>query len=96
MRNSLACVFTAVLLILVGSGAAFAWDYSNDPYDQYGNPNYRYQGSSGTQYQYDLSRPADQLRYELDLGAQMRDELSVDPRRDLDRDLDQWGGGIRR
>ena len=29
-------------------------------------PNGDYQGSSGAQYQYDLSRPSDQLHYEVD------------------------------
>lgn len=84
--------FIGVLL----SVSAFAWDYSNDPYDRSGNPNYRYQGSSGTKYQYDLSRPGDQIRYEIDINAQMRDQLSVDPRRGLDQGLGQYGGGIRR
>jgi TPR repeat protein len=60
------------------------------------NANYPYRGSSGTQYQYDLSKPGDQIRYEVDPAAQLRDGLSVDPRRDLDRDLGQVGGGIRR
>jgi hypothetical protein len=73
-----------------------AADYSNDSYDRYGDQKYQYRGSSGAQYQYDLSKPSDQLRYEVDVNAQMRDQLSVDPRRDLDRGLDQRGGGIRR
>jgi hypothetical protein len=82
---------TAALLSL----PAIAWD-SNDAYDRSGNSNYMYKGSSGTQYQYDLSRPSDQIRYEVDVRAQMRDELSVDPRRELDQGLGQYGGGIRR
>jgi len=77
------------ILILVFASPAFAYrDYNDDEC--------RYRGSSGTHYEYDLSRPSDQIRYELDLGAQMRDELSVDPRRDLDRNLGQYGGGICR
>ena len=84
--------FIGVLL----SVPAIAWDYSNNPYNRSGDPNYRYQGSSGTQYQYDLSRPSDQIRYETDVRAQMRDELSVDPRRELDQGLGPYGGGIRR
>lgn len=90
------CTTAIGLLVAIIALPAMAWDYDNDPYDRSGNPNYRYQGSSGTQYQYDLSKPSDQLRYELDLGAQMRDELSVDPRRELDQGLGQYGGGIRR
>ena len=66
------------------------------PYDNQGNPNYRYQGPTGTQYQYDLSRPQDQIRYEVDPRAQLRDSISVDPRRDLDRDLGRYGGGAKR
>lgn len=93
----------ALLTLLAATvvNPVLAW---NDPYNPYGSNmsqsdssnQYPYKSSSGTQYQYDLSRPSDQLRYEMDLGAQMRDELSVNPRRDLDRDLGQYGGGIRR
>lgn len=94
----------AVLLSAIGvlwAAQAHAWDYSNDPYanDPYnakGEPNYRYEGSSGQRYQYDLSRPMDQLRYETDIQAQMRDELNVSPRIDLDRGIDQYGGGAQR
>ena len=57
---------------------------------------YQYRGSSGTEYQYDLSRPADKNKYELDIGAQIRDQLNVDPRRELDRDRGQSGGGVKR
>jgi hypothetical protein len=57
---------------------------------------YPYRGASGTQYQYDLSRPGDQLRYEFDPRAQQRDETSVDPRRSIDSGFGQQGGGIRR
>ena len=54
----------------------------------------RLRSSSGALYQYDLSNPVDQLRYSTDLHAQMRDSLSVDPRRELDRSMQQYGGGI--
>lgn len=60
------------------------------------DPNYPYRGSSGAEYKYDLSKPADQTRYGIDPGAQIRDSISVDPRRDLDRSLGQQGGGARR
>jgi hypothetical protein len=55
--------------------------------------NRNYKSSFGNEYQYDLSKPSDQLKYELDLKAQMRDELDIDPRRELERDLLQNGGG---
>jgi hypothetical protein len=53
-----------------------------------------YRGSSGALYQYDLSKPTDQLRYGVDPGAQLRDE--IDPRVQLDRSLGQYGGGVGR
>jgi hypothetical protein len=55
-----------------------------------------YRGSSGALYQYDLSKPTDQLRYGVDPGAQLRDSINVDPRIELDRSLGQYGGGVGR
>lgn len=55
-----------------------------------------YRGQSGTSYQYDLSDPAQRLRYETDPVAQLRDSVSVDPRRGLDQSIGQYGGGIER
>jgi len=60
------------------------------------NADYPYRGSSGMSYQYDLSRPQDQIRYDIDPRAQIRDSISVDPRRDLDRSMGQVGGGAKR
>lgn len=71
-------------------------DSSDDPYKTNGDPNYRYKSSSGTGYQYDLSNPADKIRYEVDVSAQVRDSINVNPMVDIDRDLGQVGGGIRR
>ncbi len=53
-----------------------------------------YRSSTGTQYQYNNNNPIDRDRYLIDLDAQRRDQLSVDPRRDLDRSSGQNGGGI--
>lgn len=55
-----------------------------------------YRGLSGTSYRYDLSDPGQQMRYEMDPMAQMRDSISIDPRRDIDRSIGQFGGGIER
>lgn len=91
------------LTIVAASSLTFAEDQENDPnqqnnypYKSNGDPNYRYQGTGGTQYQYDLSKPNDQIRYETDVRAQMRDELNVDPRREIDQSLGRVGGGIQR
>ena len=66
-----------------------------DPYKPSGEPNYRYQGGSGTRYQYDLSNPGDQIRYSTDVGGQIRDSVNVNPGVELDRGLGQVGGGIK-
>jgi hypothetical protein len=74
----------ALLLLAVFSLNAQARDN-----DDKGNYKSRY----GNEYEYDLSRPSDQIRYETDVRAQMRDELDIDPRREIERDLGQFGGG---
>jgi hypothetical protein len=62
-----------------------------------GNANsQRYEGSAGTQYQYNLNNPGDQRNYQHDLDAQRRDQMSADPRRQTDRSVGQIGGGIDR
>lgn len=53
-----------------------------------------YTGSSGTRYQYDLSKPVDRSSYSIDLDAQRRDQMNLDPGRSMDRGMGQYGGGI--
>jgi hypothetical protein len=89
-------LFVSLLTVAIFAFGAFAWAADrrqNRPNDHYGDSIYRYKGSSGAEYQYDLSRPGDKFRYEIDLKAQMRDQLSVDPKREIDRGLGQQGGG---
>ncbi len=84
------------LIILLGlclNTPSIADDFQTEPYDQYGNPNYRYEGPTGKRYQYDLNNPSDQIQYEIDVGAQLRDEINPDPRIQIDQDLGQFGGG---
>ena len=92
-------ILAAVLFIpaasLAGGNLYDRYD-QNDPYKRNGDPDYRYRGSTGTQYRYDLSKPIDRMRYQTDVNAQMRDSLNVDPRVGLDRSMGQYGGGIRR
>lgn len=59
--------------------------------DNYNNAEQRYISPSGVHYKYDLSNPADRLRYENDPDAQFRD--SVDPRVQMDHDMGYYGGG---
>lgn len=55
-----------------------------------------YRGTSGLGYQYDLSKPSDQIRYETDINAQIRDSLDARPQRDIDKYMGQSGGGVLR
>jgi len=58
--------------------------------------NCRYKSSTGTCYKYDLSNPGDQIRYSIDLNAQLLDSINVNPSVDIDRGIGQFGGGIKR
>lgn len=51
-----------------------------------------YETSSGNQYQYNLNKRTDQIRYEYDAPAQIRDRY--DPRTQIDRNNGEYGGGI--
>jgi len=51
-----------------------------------------YESIGGNYYQYDLSDPAEQLDYDIDIDAQYRDMYSVDIQ--MDDKLDSNGGGI--
>ncbi len=55
------------------------------------NKEYPYESSLGTRYKYDLSKPLDQTKYEVDPAAQLKD--SINPKIELDRSLYQHGGG---
>ena len=54
----------------------------------------RYRSNTGTDYQYNLGNPSDRNRYSIDLDAQRRDQMNTNPRRDIDRQSGQFGGGI--
>lgn len=54
----------------------------------------RYNGASGSSYQYDLNDPKDRNAYSIDLDAQRRDQMSSDPGKALDEKNGQRGGGI--
>lgn len=59
-----------------------------------GRNKYKYKGFSGQRYQYDLSNPTDQLQYDMDINAQMKDSMNISPNTDMDRDMGQSGAGI--
>lgn len=69
----------------------------DNPYDNNNEDSNRgYESSFGNRYEYDLSRPSDRIRYEVDPAAQLRDSIDVSPSRELERDLGQYGGGVDR
>ena len=53
-----------------------------------------YENSAGNRYEYNLGDPGDRVEYEVDLDAQLRDQISVDPTREIDQGLGEYGGGI--
>jgi hypothetical protein len=63
-------------------------------YDSGSNSGSGYESNSGSRYQYDLSDPGDSIEYSTDLDAQRRDQMNINPRKDLDRKSGQYGGGI--
>ena len=71
--------------------SAYAYDYD---YDYGNNQNSGYESTYGNKYQYDMSDPSDRIDYSVDIDAQMRDRMSVEPTRRLDRGMDEYGGGI--
>ena len=90
MKNRTLVIILAIAMVTI-SASAYGDD---DPYMSNGDPNYRYEGSSGTRYQYDLSDPSDRLQYSVDPSAQLRDSVNVNPSVDVDRGMGQYGGGI--
>jgi len=54
---------------------------------------YKYKSFTGQKYKYDLTNPGDAVRYSVDPAAQMQD--SINPMIDLDRNMGQYGGGIK-
>jgi len=94
-------VILLVAIIGASSGSAVADSINWQPIGSGGGgykPNDSYNGdrsygsSSGNQYQYDLNRPTDRIRYEHDPSAQIRDRYN--PRTNIDRSQGQYGGGI--
>ncbi len=87
------------LMLVVGLLASsmavpvLAWD---NPYETGDNDksNSGYTSSYGNQYQYDLSKPTDRIEYDVDPAAKLRDSIDVNPTRDLERGIGQYGGGV--
>ncbi|MBA5249610.1 MAG: hypothetical protein FE834_08825 [Gammaproteobacteria bacterium] len=73
--------------------SVYSYQY-NYGYGNQNNSNSSYESSFGNKYQYDMSDPSDRIDYSFDFDAQMRDRLSVEPTRNLDRGLGEYGRGI--
>jgi hypothetical protein len=83
---------TILAILLILQAGVFAYD--DEPYNENGDPNYRYESNTGTKYQYDLSDPMDRIEYSTDVDAQFRDKMNINPMVDMDRDMGQFGGGV--
>ncbi|MCP5273857.1 MAG: sel1 repeat family protein [Burkholderiales bacterium] len=69
----------------LGSNQRFGSKYDNE---------YPYKSFSGTSYKFDLTKPFDRIKYEIDPASQVFD--SINPWVDIDRDFGQYGGGAKR
>lgn len=101
-------IITAVILMMGLSLQAWdihQWDVNrqNSNNGGYQSSNYGssggYQGSSGNRYQYDLSNQNDRLNYNVDIGAQQRDNYNnvvngTNGKVQQDHRNGQYGGGI--
>ena len=68
-------------------------DYGYDrPYDR--DQEEGYESSFGNRYEYDLNNPSDRVMYEVDPNAQIRDSIDVNPVRDVERSIGEYGGGV--
>jgi hypothetical protein len=58
---------------------------------------YKYRGSSGARYKYDLSDPIDRIMYQTDPIARLGDRTfgSSSPDAQMDRRMGERGGGIK-
>jgi hypothetical protein len=84
----------SVVLLLVTT-SAFAWQnnnvFNNNDFNSNG-----YTGNSGTKYQYDMNNIGDNIRYQSDSGAQIRDRIGGNrPGAKIDRAHGQYGGGVQ-
>ncbi len=56
-----------------------------------------YRGSSGVNYKYDLNKPMDKIRYDIDVNAKFKDDYAspyTKMKVESDRDRGQFGGGF--
>lgn len=81
-----------ITFILSISTTAMAWDNPDITRER---TDTSYKSRFGNEYQYDLSKPQDRIQYKYDRDARRRDAMDIDPRRNIERDLGEIGGGKR-
>jgi hypothetical protein len=86
-------VLVSMALFVTSSALAGDSEYesSRNKKENERNKEYHYVSLTGTKYKYDLSKPQDRIKYEVDPDAQMKD--AVNPRVQIDRGFWQYGGG---
>lgn len=90
-RLNLAFLLAGVSFTFLVNAAPIEWEPVGSGKSTYRTENY-YESAGGNRYQYNLSNPVDQIRYEYDRPAQIRD--AYNPRTNMDRGMGQYGGGI--
>ena len=79
------------LLILLFTSPAYSENYGYDD----DSSDYPYESSTGTSYEYDLSDPSDRVMYGVDPAAQLMDSINPDPMIEIDRNMNEYGGGAK-
>ena len=78
------------------NGTSNAYSYQPPALGYNSNKSSGYKSSFGSTYEYDLSNPRDRVRYGADPLAKLRDRLDVNPKRRIERNIGQYGGGVLR
>jgi hypothetical protein len=102
MKKIMTLVSAGLLAVAPISAMSQNDDYGNEGNDDgysYDSPYDRdqkegYESSFGNRYEYDLSDPSDRVMYEVDPNAQIRDSIDVNPVRDVERSIGEYGGGV--
>ena len=89
-------VLASLLTVSLISSQCYAWMDETTVNKPGEKPVKVYESSTGNKYQYDLSNPADKIRYNVDPVAKIHDKIikPITPSTKIDDDLGQHGGGL--
>ena len=96
-QNSQVNTLSGIGFLLKSLGDGLNSGTNNRSYNAYTTPSSsqkRYKNSFGNLYQYELNNPVDRIKYKSDPGAQLRDRVTPNSYRDIEKNTLQEGGGI--